>query len=101
LIENLIECLIERLIKRVNEVSKWASKWASNCVMQSFTKVDADHSNDVHLSNDVFFLYVFNSFSSQSFNHIMSEYYINLKYHIKEITNAIHDDEYKFANIAA
>jgi len=31
----------------------------------------------------------------------MSEYYINLKYCIKETTDAIHDDEYKFASIAA
>jgi len=48
-----------------------------------------------------FTLYVFNFSSSQSLNHIMSEYYINLKYHIKKITNAIHNDEYKFASIAA
>jgi len=48
-----------------------------------------------------FFLYVFNLLSSQLFNHIMSEYYINLKYCIKETTDAIHDDEYKFASIAA
>ena len=48
-----------------------------------------------------FTLYVFNSLSSQSFNLIMSEYYINLKYCIKETTDAIHDDEYKFASIAA
>ena len=31
----------------------------------------------------------------------MSEYYINLKYRIKETTDAIHDDEYKFASTAA
>ena len=48
-----------------------------------------------------FFLYVFNSFSSQSFNHIMSEYYINLKNRIKETTDAIHDNKYKFASTAA
>ncbi len=48
-----------------------------------------------------FTLYVFNLFSSQSLNHIMSEYYINLKYHIEETTDAIHDDEYKFASTAA
>jgi len=48
-----------------------------------------------------FFLYVFNLFSPQPFNHIMSEYYINLKYRIKEATDAIHDDEYKFASTAA
>jgi len=48
-----------------------------------------------------FFLYVFNLSSPQPFNHIMSEYYINLKYHIKEATDAIHDGEYKFASTAA
>ncbi len=48
-----------------------------------------------------FFLYVFNPPSSQPFNHIMSEYYINLKYRIEEATDAIHDDEYKFASTAA
>ncbi len=48
-----------------------------------------------------FFLYVFNPSSSQPFNHIMSEYYINLKYRIEEATDAIHDDEYKFASTAA
>ncbi len=48
-----------------------------------------------------FFLYVFNPPSSQPFNHIMSEYYINLKYRIKETTDAIHDGEYKFASTAA
>ncbi len=31
----------------------------------------------------------------------MSEYYINLKYCIEEITDAFHDNEYKFASIAA
>jgi len=31
----------------------------------------------------------------------MSEYYINLKYCIEETTDAIHDDEYKFASTAA
>ena len=31
----------------------------------------------------------------------MSEYYINLKYCIKETTDALHDDEYKFASTAA
>ncbi len=31
----------------------------------------------------------------------MSEYYINLKYRIEETTDAIHDDEYKFASTAA
>ncbi len=48
-----------------------------------------------------FFLYVFNFPSSQPFNHIMSEYYINLKYRIEEATDAIHDNEYKFASTAA
>jgi len=65
------------------------------------TKVGANHSNDVHLSNDVFSPYVFNLLSSQPHNHIMSEYYINLKYRIEETTDAFHDDEYKFASIAA
>jgi len=31
----------------------------------------------------------------------MSEYYINLKYCIKETIDALHNDEYKFASIAA
>ena len=31
----------------------------------------------------------------------MSEYYINLEYHIEEAANAIHDGEYKFASTAA
>ncbi len=48
-----------------------------------------------------FFPYVFNLLSSQPYNHIMSEYYINLKYCIEEATDAFHDDEYKFASIAA
>ncbi len=48
-----------------------------------------------------FTLYVFNPPSPQSLNHIMSEYYINLKYRIEEATDAIHDDEYKFASTAA
>ncbi len=48
-----------------------------------------------------FFLYVFNPPSPQPFNHIMSEYYINLKYRIEEATDAIHDGEYKFASTAA
>jgi len=74
---------------------------ACNRVTLSPTKVDADHSNDVHFSNDVFFPYVFNLLSSQSYNHIMFEYYINLKYHIKEATDAFYDDEYKFASTAA
>ncbi len=45
--------------------------------------------------------YVFNLPSSQPHNHIMSEYYINLKYRIEEATDAFHDDEYKFASTAA
>ena len=31
----------------------------------------------------------------------MSKYYINLKYRIKETTDAFYNDEYKFASIAA
>ena len=31
----------------------------------------------------------------------MSEYYINLKYRIKETTDVFYNDEYKFASIAA
>ena len=35
--------------------------------------------------NDVFFLYVVTPPKPQSLNHIMSEYYTNLKYSIKEL----------------
>jgi len=48
-----------------------------------------------------FFPYVSNPPPSQPHNHIMSEYYINLKYRIEKATDAFHDDEYKFASTAA
>ena len=48
-----------------------------------------------------FSLYVFTPPQPQLLNHIMSEYYINLKYRIEETTDAFHDGEYKFASTAA
>ncbi len=48
-----------------------------------------------------FSLYVSTPPPPPPLNHIMSEYYINLEYHIEEATDAIHDGEYKFASTAA
>jgi len=55
----ILECEDVYIVKRIaNDLDEFAllSTMQHNHVTQSSTKVDADHSNDVHLSNDVFYL---------------------------------------------
>ena len=65
------------------------------------TSVGAGHLNDVHPPDDVFFLDVFIPPKHQSLNYIMSKYYTNLKYRIKDAIDAVNDGDYKFASTAA